>query len=52
MCDREDGTYLVSYEVEQVGQYSLSIRCEDEHIKASPFSITADAGTPFISLEK
>ncbi|XP_032809983.2 filamin-C-like [Petromyzon marinus] len=41
-CPTGDGAYILSYLVQEHGDYEVSVRFEDEHIPGSPFLLTVD----------
>ena len=41
ITDNGDGTYTVSYVVDQPGQYQVNVELDGEPLKGSPFSVTA-----------
>lgn len=43
--DKNDGTYVCTYEAQEPGTYELNVTCEGKHIKDSPFHPEVKEGT-------
>lgn len=50
VCDRQNGTYTVSYRPQVEGEHTISVTIRGEHIQDSPFGVVVKKGRNYASI--